>query len=448
MSEMVLFCSFCKRPFRKRQKGQSNLKRHIQSCEKAPPPQKVPLPLHDHQTHHLVVCLRPESFKFTIDDAPHLYIQVDLLGEEISKSAWFPGPEALRSFPNFHEEIGNNQVVLHQSLVTAFHLKHLSKSGEFTVNIREWNSKVFDDFPGDDSTKVTFLFLDTTDGDPKKAPEPWVQALQLKDRRHVNLYPSQREMEAEQGKVELIKVLDTIAKAATEWKFQFRPKTCFGTGICPLLEKQTTVYKRSWSATSSHVRIRDERLSCVPCFPLVDKPKSFITTKRKRGQMSTEEYTVNVPWFHQEYISLAAKGEFRVFLTPGSSSKGVVFHWVHTAVNRDNPKVKDIVLVTKPSGDDSVEFTANCITEEQLKRFALYYYERLRKLLPGMSFDDGVRLDIGASGDGRLWVIEVTPWYSAHYFSETSLPCPNTQVCKAFATSLARSLTRSKVTSL
>ncbi|KAI6477677.1 hypothetical protein MCOR13_011755, partial [Pyricularia oryzae] len=81
--------------------------------------------------------------------------------------------------------------------------------------------------------------------------------------------------------------------------------------------------------------------------------------------------------------------------------------------------MKDIVLVTKPSGDDSVEFTGNGTTEEQLKKFALYYYERLRKLLPGMSFDDGVRLDIGASGDGRFWVIEVTPWYSAHYFSET-----------------------------
>ncbi|KAI6284464.1 hypothetical protein MCOR34_010989 [Pyricularia oryzae] len=299
--------------------------------------------------------------------------------------------------------------MFHQSLVTAFHLKHLSKSGEFTVDIRKWNSKVFDDFPGDDSTKVTFLFLDTTDGDPKKAPEPWVQTLQLKDRRYVNLYPNQRKMEAEQGKVELIKALDTIAKAATEWKFQFRPKTCFGTGICPLLEEQNTVYKRLWSATSSHVRIRDERLSCVPCFPLVDKPKSFITTKRKRGQVSTEEYTVNIPWFHQEYISLAAKREFRVFLTPGSSSKGVVFHWVHTAVNRDNPKVKNIVLITKPSGNDSVKFTGNGTTEEQFKTFALYYYENLRKLLPGMLFDDGVRLDIGASGDGRFWVIEITP---------------------------------------
>ncbi|QBZ66601.1 hypothetical protein PoMZ_13584, partial [Pyricularia oryzae] len=196
-------------------------------------------------------------------------------------------------------------------------------SGEFTVDIREWNSKVFDEFPGDDSTKVTFLFLNTTDGDPKKAPEPWVQVLQLKDRRYVNLYPNQREVEAEQGKVELIKVLDTIAKAATEWKFQFRPKICFGTGICPLIKEQAT--------------------------------------------------------------------------------------WDYTAVNRDNPKMKDIVLVTKPSGDDSVKFTGNGTTEEQLKKFALYYYERLRKLLPGMSFDDGVRLDIGASGDGRLWVIEVTP---------------------------------------
>ncbi|KAI6480054.1 hypothetical protein MCOR14_011732 [Pyricularia oryzae] len=74
-----------------------------------------------------------------------------------------------------------------------------------------------------------------------------------------------------------------------------------------------------------------------------------------------------------EYISLAVKGEFRVFLAPESSSKGAVFHWVHTAVNRESPKVKDVVLVTKPSGDDSVEFTANGTTEEQLKTFALYY---------------------------------------------------------------------------
>ncbi|KAI6513294.1 hypothetical protein MCOR05_012035 [Pyricularia oryzae] len=65
--------------------------------------------------------------------------------------------------------------------------------------------------------------------------------------------------------------------------------------------------------------------------------------------------------------------EFRVFLAPESSSKGAVFHWVHTAVNRESPKVKDVVLVTKPSGDDSVEFTANGTTEEQLKTFALYY---------------------------------------------------------------------------
>ncbi|KAI6442729.1 hypothetical protein MCOR17_011548 [Pyricularia oryzae] len=113
-------------------------------------------------------------------------------------------------------------------------------------------------------------------------------------------------------------------------------------------------------------------------------------------------------WFHQQYIPLVVQGEFRVFLTPKDSS-GVVFHWDHTAVNRDNPKIKDIVLITKPSGNDSVKFTGNGTTEEQLKKFALYYYERLRKLLPGMSFDDGVRLDIGASGDGRFWVIEVIP---------------------------------------
>lgn len=36
-------------------------------------------------------------------------------------------------------------------------------------------------------------------------------------------------------------------------------------------------------------------------------------------------------------------------------------------------------------------------------------------MLPNMSLDDGVRLEIRASGDGSLWVIELTLWYSTHY---------------------------------
>lgn len=116
--------------------------------------------------------------------------------------------------------------------------------------------------------------------------------------------------------MELIKILDTIAKTAREWKLQFRPKICFGTGICPLFKEQITIYKRSWSATLPHVLIRGERLSCVPCFPFVDKPKNIITTERKRGQVFSEQVNFNVPWFYQEYIFLAAEGEFCVFLTP------------------------------------------------------------------------------------------------------------------------------------
>lgn len=324
-------------------------------------------------------------------------------------------------------------MVLHQLLITAFHLQHLSKTGKFKVDIRKWNTDVFDKFPGDDLTKVTFLILDTTDGDLHEAPKPWLQAIQFKN-RHISLYPSQRETEMEQGKVELIKVLDAIAESATDGRFQFRPKTCFGTGICVLSKEQKTVYKRSWSASSSHVYISEQRLSLVPCFPLVN------AAKRKRGQIHSEQGSTIVPWFHQEYIPLAAKGEFRVFLIPKGTSKGVVFHWIHTAVNRDNSEVKDLVVVTKPSGNDSVEFTEKSTTEEQLKDFALYYYKELRKRLPNMSFDQGVRLDIGASGDERLWVIEITPWYSAHYFSLTGLPSPNTQVCKTFARSLACSI--------
>ncbi|KAI7908639.1 hypothetical protein M0657_012201 [Pyricularia oryzae] len=426
MSTKKITCQYCSNQYSKA----SNLNKHIKNHHRD---KTTSLPLQSsnyfhgpNQTPHLVVCLRREGFEFTYNNAPHLSLQLDSNAERILPSEWFPRREELELYQNYHE-IQEGQVVLHQSLVTAFHLRHLSKSRKLRVDIREWNSNVFDEFPGDGSTKVTFLILDTTDGDPRKAPEPWLQAAQYKD-RHVSLYPSQREIEAEQGKVELIKVLDAIAKSATERKFKFRPKTCFGTGLCSLFEETITVYKRSWSASSAHVHISDQRLSLVPCFPLVDKPSSVVGTKRKRGQI------------HGEQGNTMYLGEFRVFLTPGSSSKGVVFHWVHTAVNRDNPQVKDLVVVTKPSGNDSVEFKGKNTTEEQLKEYALYYYEKLRKVLPNMSFDHGVRLDIGASGDGRLWVVEITPWYSAHYFSLTELPSPNTQVCKTFATSLACSI--------
>lgn len=66
----------------------------------------------------------------------------------------------------------------------------------------------------------------------------------------------------------------------------------------------------------------------IPCLPLVK------ATKRKRGQIHGEDGNTNVPWFHQEYLPLVAKEDFRVFLIPKSNLEGVIFLWVHTAVNR------------------------------------------------------------------------------------------------------------------
>lgn len=326
---------------------QFNLNRHLKNVHKVS--EQLGSSSLD-KTSDLVICLRRESFEFTLENAPHLCIQFDPSADLILRSAWFPTDDDLKPFQNFYER-RENQLVLHQSLVTAFHIRHLSTKGDkFTVSIREWHPDVFNEFPDNDST-TTFLFLDTTDGDPREAPKPWLQAAEMRDRQ-LNLYPSQREMEMEQGKLEFVKTLDSIAKSAEE-KFRFRPVTCFGEGICPLLGHTKTVYKRSWSASSTHVIISEERLPCVPCLPFGPKR---MTKKRKRGENGEQGNVAGMRWLHQEYLPLVARGEFRVFVAPGEDLKGRVFHWVHTAVNRDNKDVKDLVLVTKPLGNDSQEF--------------------------------------------------------------------------------------------
>lgn len=416
-------CSNCGKCLKRGNRGRHNLVRHMRTC-----PGRNPA-YGPHPFPHLVVCLRRETFEFTPENAPHLYIQLDLLAEKVSPSVWFPGLEKLQSFPNFYER-QDDQIAIHQSLVTAFFLQRLSTdSNNFKASIQEWHPKLFNDFRDCGSPRITFLFLDTTDGHPMTAPEPWVTAAQLKDRPPLNLYPSQQEMEMEQGKVDFVKILNSIAESAEESRFQFRPITCFGTGICPLLENERTVYKRSWSASSSHVRVETSRLPGVPCLPFVHMEP---TRKRKRTQLHSGQDNTHIPWFHQQYLPLVAKGEFRLFI-----SRGEVFHWVHTAVNRDNQDTKDLVVVTKSLGDESMEFRGKKTTEKDRMDFALYIYKHLRMQLPNMSFDDGVRLDIGAGPDGRLWVIEITPWYSAHYFPMTGLPFPNTQICEKFARSLA-----------
>ena len=113
-----------------------------------------------------------------------------------------------------------------------------------------------------------------------------------------------------------IRALDEIAKES-EWKFSYRPKTCYGQRRCKLVSHQTTVHKRTYSGCADHVRIRSNRqrdgLICTLEHP----------TKTRKSSKRVEFPSGPQYWFHQEYISaIQTFGEFRVFIVTESCATG------------------------------------------------------------------------------------------------------------------------------
>ncbi|KAK3616345.1 hypothetical protein LTR22_027105, partial [Elasticomyces elasticus] len=82
-----------------------------------------------------------------------------------------------------------------------------------------------------------------------------------------------------------------------------------------------------------------------------------------------------------------------------------------------------------------------------VEEFALYVYGRLRALRSPAyeSLDIAARLDIAVAppstaSPGRLFVLEVTRFYAAHFFCAAASPDPKCQACERVARAMGRFL--------
>lgn len=251
----------------------------------------------------------------------------------------------------------------------------------------------------------------------------------------VRSFPTRIEFEHAHGKIGDIQALDQIAqRAPSDWSF--RPTTCDCTSRCRL--SKVGVLKRTHSCGSEHVIVRptasdvSRHLGC-----LVDQRRM---SKRKLAHSAYR-------WFHQEFVEgLQQVGEFRVFVVTMRDAmatrgrRGEVIEVVHTLELKDRELV--VTVLTSSSMRLGTSDTYGKVNIQELKRFALYVFEALRKRPDWStnfeSLEVGARVDVGVSlmGDScHYFVNEITRIYEADVFAEW-LAQPGTHICRALSTAL------------
>ena len=339
-------------------------------------------------------------------------------------------------------------VVLHQGVATMLLLRSQSHCSVEMYSLA-WFSKAVRDgslfthlLGSNGQPKTAVLFLHWTTQEPQNMSlddvYKYIRLFAPIHGANVRPYPSESEHYHERSKLGDIRALDEIA-GKSEWKFSYRPKTCYGQRICELASHQITVHKRTYSGCADHVKIqsntRRNELTCT-----LEHPPRAHKPSKKGLSPSSPQY-----WFHQEYIStLQTFGEFRVFIVTESCASG----------GRRGRRGKIIAAVRTKWKWDEKRLFAEMVDEDiyrgeecrglEMKdfyEFCLYYFEQFRArddaLTHYESLETGVRLDVGISdemGRKRFFVLELTRWYGAHFFSSAACAEPKTQICKAFAT--------------
>jgi hypothetical protein len=339
-------------------------------------------------------------------------------------------------------------VVLHQGVATMLLLRSQSLC---TIDMYSWAwfSKAVQDgnlfahlLDSNGQPKSAIIFLHWTTQEPQNMSledaYKYIRSFAPIHGANVRPYPSESEHYHERSKLGDIRALDEIARKS-EWKFSYRPKTCYGQRCCELASHQITVHKRTYSGCADHVKIqsntRRDELTCT-----LERPPRARKPSKKGVSPSSPQY-----WFHQEYIStLQTFGEFRVFIvtercaTGGQRGRrGKVIAAVRTKWNWEEKR-----LFGETVDEDTFrEEECRGLEMKDIYEFCLYYFDQFRArddaLTHYESWETGVRLDVGISdeaGQKRFFVIEATRWYGAHFFSSIGCAEPKTRICKAFAT--------------
>ena len=276
---------------------------------------------------------------------------------------------------------------------------------------------------------VIFLYQTTDSFNWAHLDRLFLELTVLVKNQDLRTYPCRSEFLWEARKLTDIRVLDDIAHASENPRFQYRPKTCSGYGLCTLAEHSKTVQKRSNSCGSQNVRTIEKRTKRLTCQTAAGSAKGRLPS------------TGRAVYFHQEFVSsFSLIGEFRVFVVcekHGSALRGRdarIVHTIRTMWDDDD----DIHALNVTKTDSYWKELGSSYAE--LHEFVLYIVTRLRGRSDWNenyeSLEVGVRLDIGIADDGRCFVNEITRWYGADLFSLTTLGSPHTQLCSVYATAL------------
>ncbi|KAK3624860.1 hypothetical protein LTR56_020757 [Elasticomyces elasticus] len=357
------------------------------------------------------------------------------------------------AFASLHD----SSAVLHQNVVVMRALQHLYPT---QVHPRPWTWLVKElqtprevlPYLQQLSPVVVFLSHTATttlcDTHVRKALHGLNKLRHLFGNQTLRTLPCEEELEHYHSKVADVRVLDSIAQTSPD-VYAYRPRTCLGFTPCTLRDDPQTVFKRSHSDSGLHVQVKPQGVrTSLKCTPPTDSHR-----KTRRGPLCSQPAAPALPsdagslqphWFHQKYISTRATvREFRVFIVAKKDDVlgGEVLHTVRTKTSEGLMSVcaADFDLFDHPA--------VTGLDRYQVEEFALYVYGRLRALRSPAyeSLDIAARLYIAvappsAASPGRLFVLEVTRFYAAHFFCAAASPDPKCQACERVARAMGRFL--------
>jgi hypothetical protein len=245
---------------------------------------------------------------------------------------------------------------------------------------------------------------------------------------NLELCLSETEASWEELKIGDVKAFDQIAQDADP-EFSWRPKTCFGTGICdlPSSPQGFMVTKRSHSCGAAHVlhvqRSDRRRLDCVESGDC--KPSRVVKSSKPI-------------WFHQEEVpALMEFGEFRIFFV-----KDQIVGAIRT---KFEDVIEKRVIAAIPVSLADFYWYSNEPEKQEYKWSRLYYHATLirEKLLERRDAPEhyrslrvAVRIDIGVSEltpEGKFFAGEVARFAGATWFSKILFRSPYTDMMERIA---------------
>ncbi|KAI1119327.1 hypothetical protein F5Y14DRAFT_445861 [Nemania sp. NC0429] len=313
----------------------------------------------------------------------------------------------------------DNDPVIHQSVITmAYAKRNLGVHVEF----RNWNWSIQSFYE-----KIQLLAMQHS---------------------HMRIYPNTQEMQQDHFKIGDIRALDMIARNSPE-RFRFRPRTCFGSGICTLQgEGNQSVVKKSHSCGGNGVEVLviEEARKKVGCY-LETRQKAMRATPRM-----SQVGPGNPILLHQEYIAtLLGFGEFRVFLQAPPHPTGPAKIMAIALTKFEALGGRMVARHILPEDFSWAEENEESWKEKEieLRHFACHIYTQLCARLDANevyeSLKIGFRLDIGISvldPIGQFFVNEITRWHSADFLSMDILRYPFLEICKGYSAAWSAFLRR------